>query len=146
VRQVIHDQHLDTRAAEGIDQRGSDKAGSTGHDSSHGHKLESLDAGRGLVSPNGNHVRVRDTLIHESGPGPADAEFRAIYSHARTRDPAGLLGFFAPDGTYTGRRHGHHLHGSRGHCAIPSVHAQFAPDSLIQFGVRGGSGGRRYLA
>ena len=69
-------------------------------------------------------------------PHPDSNEFPASYSHAWTRDPVGLLDFFASDGTYTG-------HGDIGR--FHRFMLIFSPDSVVEFGDGHASDGRLHL-
>jgi hypothetical protein len=78
-------------------------------------------------------------------PHPCAPEFRAAYSHAWSHDPAGLLEFFAPHGTYTDVAMGTTY---TGHESIERFHRfmlSFAPDSAIEFGDGHAADGHLYL-
>ncbi|MDT5348625.1 MAG: hypothetical protein QOH91_1912 [Mycobacterium sp.] len=66
-------------------------------------------------------------------PHPTDTDFAAAYSQAWTSEPAQLLDYFAPDGSYTDVAVGATY---RGRDEIARFHRwmlKFAPDSVIEF-------------
>ncbi|MEV5835627.1 nuclear transport factor 2 family protein [Nocardia sp. NPDC052112] len=78
-------------------------------------------------------------------PHPTDPEFREAYGRAWSApDPASLVAFFAPDGTYSDVARSDEY---TGHPAIARFHGfmlRFAPDSVIEFDTCHASAGRIY--
>jgi steroid delta-isomerase-like uncharacterized protein len=78
-------------------------------------------------------------------PHPTDTDFAAAYSQAWTSEPAQLLDYFAPDGSYTDVAVGATY---RGRDEIARFHRwmlKFAPDSVIEFSDACAADGRLYL-
>lgn len=66
-------------------------------------------------------------------PHPTDDHFASAYSEAWTNDPAGLIDFFTPDGTYTDVAMGTTYTGRDGILRFHRWMLKFAPDSAIRF-------------
>ena len=78
-------------------------------------------------------------------PHPADADFADAYSQAWTSDPAKVLDFFAPDGTYTDVAIDATYNGHDGIARFHRWMLKFAPDSAIEFSDACAADGRLYL-
>jgi steroid delta-isomerase-like uncharacterized protein len=80
-----------------------------------------------------------------AGPHPTDADFVQAYAHAWTSDPAQLMDFFAPAGSYTDVAMDATYSGRE---AVGQFHRwmlKFAPDSVIEFSNPCAANGRLYL-
>jgi SnoaL-like domain len=80
-----------------------------------------------------------------AGPHPTEADFVEAYAHAWRSDPAQLMDFFAPDGSYTDVAMEATYSGRE---AVGRFHRwmlKFAHDSVIEFSNPVAAGGRFYL-
>jgi steroid delta-isomerase-like uncharacterized protein len=80
-----------------------------------------------------------------ASPRPTDADFVQAYAHAWTSDPAQLMDFFAPSGSYTDVAMETTYKGPE---AVGRFHRwmlKFAPDSVIEFSNPCAADGRLYL-
>jgi steroid delta-isomerase-like uncharacterized protein len=78
-------------------------------------------------------------------PHPAEAEFADAYSQAWTSQPAQLLDFFAPDGSYTDVAMGTTYNGRDEIARFYRWMLKFAPDSVIEFSEGCAADRRLYL-
>jgi steroid delta-isomerase-like uncharacterized protein len=78
-------------------------------------------------------------------PHPRDAGFAPAYSRAWTSEPAELLDFFAPNGTYTDVAMDATYTGRDEIARFHRWMLKFAPDSVIEFGYGCAADGRLYL-
>ena len=78
-------------------------------------------------------------------PHPSDAGFADAYSRAWTSEPARLLDFFAPDGTYTDVPMNATYTGREEIARFHRWMLKFAPDSVIEFSDACAADGRLYL-
>ena len=76
---------------------------------------------------------------------PSDEDFAAAYSRAWTSDPAELLDFFAPEGSYTDVAMDATYNGRDEIARFHRWMLKFAPDSAIEFSNACAAGGRLYL-
>jgi steroid delta-isomerase-like uncharacterized protein len=76
---------------------------------------------------------------------PSDADFAAAYSRAWTSEPAQLLEFFAPEGSYTDVAMGTTYTGRDEIARFHRWMLKFAPDSDIEFSDACACDGRLYL-
>lgn len=80
-----------------------------------------------------------------AGPHPTDADFVHAYAHAWTSDPAQLMDFFAPDGSYTDVAMEATYSGRDEVGRFHRWMLKFAPDSVIEFSYPCAADGRLYL-
>jgi steroid delta-isomerase-like uncharacterized protein len=78
-------------------------------------------------------------------PHPSEAGFADAYSQAWTSEPARLLDFFAPDGSYTDVAMGTTYTGRDEIARFHRWMLKFAPDSVIDFTDGCAAAGRLYL-